>query len=135
MQCAPRSIQPIHPTTHQPNNPSTHTIKKHRARDSSGDLAEWGIKEAWHGPKFTLILRTENTGMDLGAHNATLEYFSFKGLLGWVCAPVGWGAAGGPRMLLGCSGLALSLFNQQQTSAWVPCNQPHTHTQHTQLTT
>ncbi|KIZ07406.1 hypothetical protein MNEG_0542 [Monoraphidium neglectum] len=48
----------------------------------TADLRDWGIKEAWHDPKFSLILRSDNVGMDLGAHNATLEYFSYLRLLG-----------------------------------------------------
>jgi hypothetical protein len=37
-----------------------------------------------HGVKFTLLYRTANLGMDLGAHNATLEYLSHRGTLGCV---------------------------------------------------
>ncbi|KAI8466619.1 MAG: hypothetical protein J3K34DRAFT_524403 [Monoraphidium minutum] len=48
----------------------------------TANLSEWGIKEAWRDPKFSLILRSDNVGMDLGAHNATLEYFSYHRRLG-----------------------------------------------------
>jgi hypothetical protein len=46
------------------------------------DLRDYGIREARRGGKFALIHRSENVGMDLGAHNATLEYFSFHRMLG-----------------------------------------------------
>lgn len=49
-------------------------------RDGS-DLTPLGIKEASFNSKFTLLIRTENAGMDLGAHNITLEWMSYRGTL------------------------------------------------------
>jgi hypothetical protein len=46
------------------------------------DLTAIGIKEASFNSKFTLLVRSENVGMDLGAHNATLEWLSYRGTLG-----------------------------------------------------
>uniref|UniRef100_A0A383VTR6 Uncharacterized protein n=1 Tax=Tetradesmus obliquus TaxID=3088 RepID=A0A383VTR6_TETOB len=45
------------------------------------DLTAIGIKEASYNAKFTLLVRSENVGMDLGAHNATLEWLSYRGTL------------------------------------------------------
>lgn len=45
------------------------------------DLTPLGIKEASFNSKFSLLIRTENAGMDLGAHNTTLEWMSYRGLL------------------------------------------------------
>jgi hypothetical protein len=49
-------------------------------RDPS-DLSVLGIKEARFSSKFSLLIRTENVGMDLGGHNVTLEWLSYRGHL------------------------------------------------------
>jgi hypothetical protein len=49
-------------------------------RDHS-DLSVLGIKEARFSSKFSLLVRTENVGMDLGAHNVTLEWLGYRGHL------------------------------------------------------
>jgi hypothetical protein len=46
------------------------------------DLTALGIKEASFSPKFSLLVRSENVGMDLGAHNISLEWLSYRGTLG-----------------------------------------------------
>lgn len=45
------------------------------------DLTPLGIKEASFNTKFSLLIRTENAGMDLGAHNITVEWLSYRGVL------------------------------------------------------
>jgi hypothetical protein len=49
-------------------------------RDHS-DLSVLGIKEARYSSKFSLLIRTENVGMDLGGHNVTLEWLGYRGHL------------------------------------------------------
>jgi len=46
------------------------------------DLSVLGIKEARFSAKFSLLVRTENVGMDLGGHNVTLEWLTYRGQLG-----------------------------------------------------
>lgn len=45
------------------------------------DLSVLGIKEARFSSKFSLLIRTENVGMDLGGHNVTLEWLGYRGHL------------------------------------------------------
>jgi hypothetical protein len=47
-----------------------------------GDLSPLGIKEVRFSAKFSLLVRSENVGMDLGAHNVTLEWLGYRGQLG-----------------------------------------------------
>lgn len=46
------------------------------------DLTPIGIKEASYNQKFTLLVRSENVGMDIGSHNVTLEWLSYRAALG-----------------------------------------------------
>lgn len=54
----------------------------HNRDPTDTTLTKMGIKDAWHSGKFTLLLRTENVGMDFGAHNATISYFTHRRMLG-----------------------------------------------------
>lgn len=40
-----------------------------------------GIKSVTEGKDITLIIRTNNEGMDIGCHNVSLSYLRFRGSL------------------------------------------------------
>jgi hypothetical protein len=52
------------------------------ASAASPDLARLGLREARAGDTFSLLVRGENVGMDLGGHNTTLEWLRHRRRLG-----------------------------------------------------
>jgi hypothetical protein len=42
------------------------------------DLSDMGIRAAFTSTKFSMLMRTENIGMDVAAHNITLEFMSWR---------------------------------------------------------
>ena len=59
-------------------------------RVEPGQYGALGIKQVFANNKFTLIQRTENVGMDVAAHNITLEYMKAVGRLRWGGTGRGW---------------------------------------------